>query len=329
LILKKYFEKEKEKKMKKTARIILFCFGSVILMHLAHADEPGLGGEIVIGGGVVTGRLSQLDAEEGDSHVERRDERGDKETCLAPYISGELNYTLSNGRTMLFITGLNTDSELAVGVRQSLGDLGRISAAGILETREIWKDPYLVGVSRSLTDEESYGVSFAFEDILGTHFSFSSNMAAVDVDEDCIGDRERNLRRDGYRSSYGIGYVIGLDENQRLVPMVHYKRSDMEGDANSSDGYTLTAVYEWGRGPWGIEASAGVGWTKYRKDHPVYGKERRATSYDASAVVAYAEPFGWSHGSIYGLAAYNVVDENIDFFDSSLWTFGMGLGYKF
>jgi hypothetical protein len=322
-------EKDMEKKMKKTVLVILFCFGSVLLMHLAHADEPGWGGEIVLGGGVVTGRLSQLDAEEADSRVERHDERGDKETHLDPYISGELNYTLSNGGTTLFITDLNTDSGLAVGVRQSLGDLGRISAAGTYETREVWQDPYLVGVSRSRTDEERYGVSFGFEDILGTHFLFSADMAAVDVDEDRIGDRERNLRRDGYRSSYGIGYAIGLDENQQLVPMVRYMRSDMEGDANSSDGYALSIVYEWGRGPWGIEASAGVSWTQYRKDHPVYGKERRAASLDASAVVAYAEPFGWSHGSIYGLAAYNLVDENIDFFDSSLWTFGMGLGYEF
>jgi hypothetical protein len=325
----KHFENELEKTMKKTVLVVLFCFGSGLLMHLAHADEPGLGGEIVIGGGVVTGRLSQLDAEEGDSRVERRDERGDEETYLDLIINGELNYTLPNGRTTFFLTDLNTDKGLAAGVRQSLGDLGRISAAGTFETREVWQDPYLVGVARSRTDENSFGVSFGFEDILGTHFLFLSDIATVDVDEDRIGDRVKSLRRDGVRSSHGIGYAIGLDENQQLTPMVRYLRSDMEGDANSSDGYALTIGYEWGRGPWGIEASTGVGWTKYRKDHPVYHKERRATSFDASAIVAYEEPFGWSHVSLYGLAAYNLVNENIDFFDSSLWTFGLGLGYEF
>ncbi len=315
--------------MKKAPLVILFCMGAMLLVHIAHAEEPGFGGEIVIGGGIVTGRLSQLDAEEGDRRVNRRNQRGDKDTYLYPYISGELNYTLEDGRTTWFITGLNSYSGLAVGVRQDLGDLGRLSAAGTYDSRKVWQDPYLLGVPRPRTDEKSYGVSVELEDILDTNFLVASNFAVVDVDKDRIGARERNLRRDGFRSDYTLGYAIGLGENQIIIPMVNYARNDMDGKANSSDGVTVAIAYEWGKGPWGIEASAGIGRIDYRKDHPVYDRERRATTFEASALVAYAEPFGWSQVSIYGLASYSRVDENIDFFDQDLWVFGMGIGYEF
>jgi hypothetical protein len=315
--------------MKRTARVILVFIGSVFLLHMAYAEEPGLGGEIVIGGDIETGRLSGLDAEEGESRVDQRNEPSDSDTYLAPYISGELNYTLPNGSTTFYITDLYTESELAIGVRQSLGNLGRIRTAGIYEDRKVWQDPYLVGVSRSRTDETSFGASFKFEDILGTHFLFSSSIMAVDVDEDRIGDREKELRRDGFRTNHSVGYTIGLDANQQFVPKVIYMRSDMEGKANSNDSCLLTVAYELGMGPWGLEASAGVGWTEFREVHPVYNKKRRSTSFSGSALLAYAEPFGWSHGSIYGLAAYHRVDENIDFFDIDLWTFELGASYKF
>lgn len=315
--------------MKKATLVILFCMGSIFLTQVAHAEEPGIGGEIVIGEGVVTGRLSQLDAEKGNSRVKGRDERGDHDTDLKAYISGEINYTLPNSRTTFFVTAMKTDWGIAAGVRRNLGDLGRISAAGTFNTRKVWQNPYLVGILRSRTNETSVGASIAFEDIVGTHFLIEANIAAVDVDEDRIGDRERDLRRVGYRSDHGVGYVIGFRENQQIIPMVRYTRSDMKGEANSSDGIILDLSHEWGKGPWGIKSSLGVGWTKYRKAHPVYSKEREAVSFDASALAAYAEPFGWSRTSIYGLVAYSRVDENIDFFDSNLWTFGLGIGYEF
>ena len=315
--------------MKKATLVILFCMGAMLLVHFAHAEEPGFGGEIVVGGGIVTGRLSQLDAEEGNRRVDRRDQQGDHHTYLDSYISGELNYTLEDGRTTFYVTDLNSDSGVALGVRQDMGDLGRLNAAGTYEARRVWQDPYLLGVPRNRTDETSYGVSIEIEDFLGTNFLVASKIAAVDVDDDRIGDREKSLRRDGFRSDYAVGYVIGLSDNQLVIPMVSYVRSDMDGDANSSDGITFGLGYEWGKGSWGLEATAGVGWTDYREDHPVYRKERRATSFEASVLVAYAEPFGWSDVSFYGLAAYSRVDENIDFFDQDLWTFGLGVGYEF
>lgn len=91
--------------MKKTVYVILFCVGSILLLQLAYAAEPEFSGEMVLGGSMVTGRLSQLDAEEGNKRVDRLNGQSDKDTYLAPYVSGELAYyTLSNGRTTVFIT---------------------------------------------------------------------------------------------------------------------------------------------------------------------------------------------------------------------------------
>lgn len=318
-----------ENMMKKIVIAILFCVGWILLLQSAHAAETGFSGEVVIGASMATGRLGQLDAEKGDKRIDRLDEQSDEDTYLDLYLSGEFAYTLSNGRTTFFITNLGACADLAAGARQSLGDLGRIRLAATFEGREVWQNPYLVGVLRNRTDETGYGVSIAFEDIMGTRLRFLSEITAVDVEGDRIGEREKDLRRDGARSTYGAGYAIGLSDHQQIIPMVRYSRADMDGDANSNDGYELAIGYEWGDGSWGLEAGIGIGWKEYRKDHPVFNKTREATSLEASALVGYSEPFGWPHTSIYSLAAYSRIDENIDFFDSELWTFGIGVGYEF
>lgn len=315
--------------MKKTALVVLFCLGSVLLIRFAHAEEPGFGGDFYIGGSVVAGRLSRLDASDGERRINSLNESGDHDTYVEPFLGGELRYTLPSGRTTFFVTSEHNDFELATGVRQSLGDIGTLSAAGTLGFREVWENPYLVGVSRRDTDETSWGASFEFENILGTGFQLSSDIARVDVDEDRIGELYRNLRRDGYRSSFSVGYELHLTKESTLVPALRYERGDMKGDANASDGCMLAVTYAWEKDRWGFEADAGIGRTEYRESHPIFNKERSATTYYLSTLVSYYEPFGWSQVSVFGLAAYHRVAENIDFFESDLWTVGIGLGYHF
>jgi hypothetical protein len=315
--------------MKKTVLVILFCVGSILLLHPAHAAETGFSGQIVIGASILTGHLSQLDTYERDKRIDRLDGQSDEVSYQVPYFSGELAYTLSNGLTTFFVTSLNSGADLAAGARQSLTGFGQISLAATMESCEVWQNPYLVGVSRSRTDEVGYGVSIGLQDIMGTRLVLTSQITAVDVDKDLIGEQEKDLHRDGARSTYGAGYAIGLDDRQQIIPMVLYSSDDMDGEANSNDGYALAVSYQLGSGSWGLEASIEMGWTEYRKDHPVFNKTREATSFGASALVGYSGPFGWSHTSIYCLAAYNRIDENIDFFDSEFLTFGIGVGYEF
>jgi hypothetical protein len=315
--------------MKKAALIVFFCFGTALLLHDARADEAGFGGEIFVGGLWQNTRRSQLDASDGNDRIDVLAQNQDRETDTVPHITGELTYTLANQQTSLFLTELYYNSGVALGVRQGLGDWGHIQIAGTFEAQEVWKDPYLVGVKRSRTDETAVGLSIEYGEIFGTGFLFSSHIAGVDVNEDRIGTREERLRRDGYRHTLATGYRFALGDKGIVIPTVSYMGNELRGDANASDGVALGIDYTWSNGSWSIEAGAAVGRTRFRERHPIFNKSRTATTLDLSLITGYYEPFGLAQISVYSLLAYGRVSENIDFFNSDTVCVGLGLGYHF
>ena len=315
--------------MKKAALIVIFCFGAVLLLHDARADEAGFGGEIIVGGLWENTRRSQLDASDGNDRIDALAQNQDRETDTVPHITGELTYTLANQQTSLFLTELYYNSGVALGVRQGIGDWGQIEIAGTFEAQEVWKDPYLVGVKRSRTDETAVGLAMEYEEIFGTGFLFSSHIAGVDVDEDRIGTREERLRRDGYRYTLATGYQFALGGKGIVIPTVSYMGNELRGEANASDGVALGIDYAWSNGSWSVEAGAAVGRTRYRERHPIFNKSRSATTLDLSLITGYYEPFGLAQISVYSLLAYGRVAENIDFFNSETVCVGLGLGYHF
>lgn len=315
--------------MKKAVLIVLFCFGVVLLLHEARADEAGFGGEIIVGGHWENTRRSQLHASDGDDRIDALVQDEDRETDTTPDITGELTYTLANRQTSLFLTGLAYDSGVALGARQSLNDWGQLQIAGTFNAQEVWKDPYLLGVKRSRTDETTVGLSIEYEEIFGTGFFFSSHIAAVDVDEDRIGTREKSLRRDGYQYTLATGYGFALGDNGMVIPTVSYMSNDLRGEANASDGVALGIDYAWSSGIWSVEAGAAVGRTRYRERHPLFNKSRTATTLDLSLIAGCHEPFGLAQISVYSLLAYGRITENIGFFNSDAVCVGLGLGYHF
>ncbi|MGD9010404.1 MAG: DUF2860 family protein [Desulfobacteraceae bacterium] len=315
--------------MKQAVLIVLFCFGVVLLLDSAQADEAGFGGMIIVGGVWENTQRSQLDASDGNDRIDALAQNEDRETDTVPHITGELTYTLANRQTSLFLTTLVYDSGMALGVRQDLGDWGQIEIAGTFESQEVWKDPYRMGVKRSRTDETTVGLSVEYEQIAGTGFLFSSHIAGVEVDKDRIGSREERLRRDGHRYTLATGYQFTLGDNVTVVPTLTYTGSELQGDANASDGVALGIAYEWSNGSWSVEAAAAVGRTRYRERHPVFNETRTATALDLSLITGYYEPFGLAQISVYSLLAYGRVTENIDFFDSDAVCVGLGFGYHF
>ncbi len=315
--------------MKKAVLLILYCFGSILFIQSARAAEPGFSGDIIIGGVWENARRSQLDATDGNARIDTLTENEERDTQTTPHITGELAYTFSNRQTALFVTDLNYDSGLALGVRQKLGDWGLISVAGTIEAQDVWKDPYLTGVTRSRTDETSAGVMIAYEDILGTGLQFMSHLTQVDVDQDRIGKRENDLRRDGHRYTLALGYRIALNDNNAITPSLTYTVHEIEGEANAGDGTAFAVDYAWTDNQWHIEAGASVGATSYRGKHPIFGKRHAASAVGASLVIGYYEPFGLPQVSLYSLVTYSRVNDDIDFFNSDAVCAGLGVGYHF
>ncbi|MDJ0722301.1 MAG: DUF2860 family protein [Desulfobacterales bacterium] len=319
--------------MKKTVCLIscgfIVCMGSVLPGHTAQADAGGFGGDIYLGGIWITGRTSQLDASGGNRRIDELDERGERESNLVPFVSGELRYSLADTGTTFFVSNEDVNAGLVLGVSQSWEDWGRIRVAGIYTRRDVWENPYLVGTRRSRTDETGMGLTFDYENILDSGFNISSSIITVDVDDDQIGQIEKNLRREGYRSGFEVGYVWLLNANLKIIPTARYEIEGMRGMANASDGLYLALAQVWQDGPWCFETRAEVGWAGYRDRHPIFDKTRKARAYDLSAQLSYYEPFGWSQLSVYGLAACGRTDANIAFFDSDALMVATGIGYHF
>ncbi len=319
--------------MKKTVRFmgyaILVGVGFVLLIRAARVEAGGFGGDIYLGGVAISGRTSQLAVSDGNRRIDGLDERGEQSSDFVPYLSGELRYTLADTDTTFFVSNEDTFDGLALGIVQTWNDKGKIRIAGTYDRRDVWEDPYEVGVRRSRTDETALGVALDYEQILGSGLQFSTSIRKLNVDDDRIGQRRKELRREGYLSAFEIGYVLALIEDHQVIPSLRYEREDMRGKANASDGIALALTHVWQSGPWCFESQAGIGWTNYRQRHPIFDKRRKAVTYEVSTQISYYEPFGWSQVSVYTLAGYGLTDANIGFFDSDALTVGMGIGYHF
>lgn len=316
--------------MNKNAFCAAYCLSIMISAQVAVAEEPGFGGDLILGGVWETGRPSQLDAVDGNKTITSLNRRSKSESDADLYFSGEVRYTLANEKTTFFLSDIRDDENaLSAGVQHSLGDWGTLSGAVTYGINEVWKNPYLVGTPRRRTDEASYGLAFDYDNVMGSGLLLSTEFAVVDVDNDVIGKQQKLLRRDGYRGKVSAGYEIPFSENIMVVPSINYTRHQLDGDANSSDSYGIAMALLWSRDNLSIETVAELGKTNYHDDHPVYNRERDATSFDVSALVSYYEPFGLSQTSVYAFAGYSRVDENIDFFDTNTFTTGFGVGYHF
>lgn len=302
----------------------------MISTQAAMAEEVGFGGDLLLGGVWEKGKPSQLDAEDSDKIISSINNKSDSESDLNLYVGGELRYTFANEDTTMFLSDIRYDDyALSTGVQHSFGDLGTLTAALVYDTREVWKDPYRVGARRSDTDEVSFGMAFDYSHVLGTGFFITSDIAAVEVDNDLIGKKVKALQRDGYKGSIGAGYEIFLNEHTTVVPSFTYTREDLDGKANSSNDYGVELDVIWNYDRLTVEASAGFSKTKYFGSHPLYNRKRDATSFDISAMVSYYEPLGIPQTSVYSFVGYSRKNENIDFFDSDKLVAGAGIGYHF
>lgn len=316
--------------MKKKVVWAVISLSLMVSTQVAMAEEVGFGGDLLLGGVWEKGKPSQLDAEDSDKTISSINTRSDSESDLNFYVGGELRYTFANEDTTIFLSNIrHNDYALSTGVQHSFGDLGTLTAALVYDTREVWKDPYRVGVRRSDTDEVSYGMAFDYSDVFGTGFFIASDIAVVEVDDDLIGKKEKALQRDGFKGSIGAGYEVFLNEHTTVVSSFTYSRHDLDGKANSSNEYGVALDVIWNVDHLTVEASAGFSKTKYFGSHPLYNRKRDATSFDISAMVSYYEPLGIPQTSIYSFVGYSKVNENIDFFDSDKLVAGTGIGYHF
>ncbi|MBC2717141.1 MAG: DUF2860 family protein [Desulfobacteraceae bacterium] len=299
----------------------------------AQEDEPERGeffGNIMLGGGLAAGRPSPLEVTDDNEIINGLDERAEHYSEAIPVIMAEIGYAIVSTGTEISLGNKSGRTDLlALAVNQSLDDIGALRIILSHGYNDVWKDPFLVGVKRDETKEITSSFEFDYETILGTGAQLSINGAQIKIDDDQIGIREPDLKRDGTALTFGAGYVIAFNEKNVIIPSIGFVVDERDGKSNSSKGYRLELEHVLGLGKFTFVTNLAFSETEFDKIHPIFNRTRKEKGYELSDFITYIEPFGLRGFSINGLIAYSHVDANIRFFESDVLVIGLGVGYSF
>ena len=310
--------------------LIMTFFPAVALAQPEEREKGGFFGNIVLGGGFAAGRPSQLHVTDDNKKIDSLNEKAVRQERGIPFYMGEIGYIIVGTGTKISLGNQKGEKSIgALAVEQSLNKIGIVRTTVGYGQEDVWADPYLAGIQREETDETSYNVTLEFEEIAGTGAMASLTFSDIDVDQDRIGERCPDLKRDGEIMAAAIGYTIPLGEDQAIIPSFEMEVEDRDGESNSGRQYKIELAHLLGLGSWSFATSVALIDREFDKIHPVFHATRDEKGIEVGEMIAYAEPFGWKGFSINGLITYTRMDANIDFFSSNEMIIGMGIGYSF
>jgi hypothetical protein len=269
----------------------------------------------------------------------------DNESSALPAVNFELSYTFDESRTQLFIGNLledfiRFDSSTILGVRQEVGSAGLIGAS-LLTTSiatEVWSDPYLTDAKRDDTDRTGSGYRLYWQQIMGSGLEVRYSTKEVDIDKERSGEslnlssaQRKLLQRDGDNDRLDLYYEMQFNGQRHLVtPNLGYIDQDRDGEAMSNDGYSFAVNYVYTPGSrWRYVLNANYADLDWKKTNPIYRIKDSADRYGLSATVFFNDPFGLEKWALNGTAAYFEEDHDINFYDTSVTLFSVGMFRKF
>ncbi len=319
--------------MKKIGCLCLLLVVLIVPVQVtAQEDEPergGFFGNIILGGVLFAGRPSQLKVTDDNEIINGLDERAEHYSEAILPIKAEIGYAIISTGTEISLGNPNFRfSSLALAVNQSLNDLGSLRIILSYEYKDVWKDPFLVGVKRDETKEITTSLELNYETILGTGAQLSIRGAEIKIDDDQIAIREPDLKRDGTSLTFGAGYVKVFNKNNIIIPSIDLMVDERDGKSNSSKGYRLGLVHVLVLSKFTFVTNLSFRVTEFEENHPIFNRTRKEKGYELVEFITYVEPFGLRGFSIIGVIVYSQVDANIRFFESDMLVVGLGVGYS-
>lgn len=261
-------------------------------------------------------------------------------------VGGEVNYTFASSRTQLFLGGalediLLLDVAIEIGARQQLPDKSVLAVSGIVTPfqQRPWVDPYVLGVPREF-DKVNYpgfrirwsrilgsGLELAFTDRFYRFDAERSGEWLVDQGQLAPGDvplLDRN--GDDWRIQGSYGFRAG---RHRIEPILMWMRENRNGAAMANDGLFARLNYRFLDPRVRLEANIGHSRRIHDAVHPVFGErvDRRRTGAQVGVAIP-VELLGSRKWSIVSTTEYVVEHANVDFFNSRLFAFTLGLGWR-
>jgi hypothetical protein len=318
--------------------LILTLWGLLLLswsnIYAAGPAEKsaGFSGRLSAGAGYMTStdQLKTTDENKRIGSLSGDAERYDKFMPLALF---NLRYTFAeSGRQVYFGTApeLSGPPGLSLGFVQPFSEGSRLDISVFTRLlSEVWRDPYLTDTGRKETREYNYGTRLAYEEILGTGLMLSYAFSRVDVNVDDIGDRFKDLERDGYIHSAEVKYALGLGQSMSLIPGFELSIGDIDGEANAYTGYQFGLGFRKFSKLYQLMLKAAIGWDDYDSKHPVFNRTRNDTNYSVFGMLTRSDLFGQDFLFATLMAGYRYRDSNVSFLEAQTFLSGAMIGIEF
>jgi hypothetical protein len=307
--------------------LVVFWAGAAIA---ENGEESGLFGNLTVGGGYATGRPSQLEVTDDNKVIGNLNDRVETFSEAVPFLTIEIGYAFAGTGTVISVGGAGVlDNSAVISISQPLGKPGSVSLGFEYGLVEVWRDPYLVGVERTETDETTTGLTIDYTDIFGTGAMLSISGRKISIDDDTIGSRQPDLRRDGQQITAGAGYTIVLADGHKITPHIELTLDKRDGESESSNVFKLSLNHSLVLGKWIFDTTLSAGEAEFDAPHPIFNRTRKEKMFAVTEWAIYKGLFGHKNFSIHGLVTYGIVDANINFFNSNVLIIGMGVGYSF
>jgi len=256
----------------------------------------------------------------------------DDETYALAVVGFRYGYTWDNGKTHMFVANdrgdsLQFDRDLKLAIRYDFESLGSLQAAYLtsssLET-EVWSDPYVLGQSRTATEQSSTGGRITWDRIFGSGLELKATYRKRDLNNEISGSdaslgltpaQRQLLDRNGDIIRVELGYLFQFGEKDQhsFRPSVTYIDRDLDGAAMAQDGYNVDLSYIYNARKLRWVASIGYASLDGDEENPIFLTTNDADRYSFSTQVFFPRAFGWKHWMPVIAGSWAEEDSDIDF----------------
>ena len=329
--------------MKKKLTMLLLSGIYSTVSNAQLAEQDGFELTLSINTGVSTGQ-SQFDTSDDNAITQDLTNNGQQNDSFLAFPLARLQYTFNEGQSQLFL-GNSEDQiteaqlQMEIGFNYQLNDGSVLTLAyfpNLPFFNETWKDPYLVNKKRETTDQSSQGGRIAWSNIAASPFTLRYAFVDNKIDDEQSGKTQLTnqqdldkMHRDSQYHRITLEGSYPLSQTLILQPLVHYTRSNAEGEAFRYDNYNaqlgVVKVYE----KHTFVASINAGLTRYKETNPIFDKQQENHSLGLFSIYSYQQPFDWTNTQIHVMAGFNQQNSNINFYDSDGAFISTGLAYTF
>lgn len=329
-----------------------FTFAASTQAAVIIPEKSGFSGYVNLGAGGLSVKSNMLASimsgkvDLGDKTVNSlNDSPNNSEGGAIPSVNFEVSYTFGSTRTQLHVGNLledflSMDMTTVAGVRQDVGKAGLVGASyrSTSLPTDVWQDPYLTDAKRKDTDRTSQGFRLYWQQFMSSGLEMRYTYSDIDIDKERSGEslalsiaQRKLLDRNGDIDRYSLLYEFSSEDKKHIVtPQLTYLDRDLDGDAMSNDGGRASINYIYQHNDkWRWVMNASYADVDYNEANPIYDYKDSADTYGGSVTMFYTGAFGLDKWTFNATAGYFEEDHDIDFYDTKVSVFTLGMLRRF